>query len=90
MTKEDIYFYLTNNDDWFGRKLLIYCKKGCDIKQFIQYETYRNAIKLVCKKLNIFITHFVNFGCGIVPIGIKLKKMEPQYINNLVNWKPDT
>ena len=41
-------------------------------------------------KAKIFSTHFVNFGCGIGPIEMECKKREPQYINNLGDWKPDT
>ena len=47
-------------------------------------------MKLVFKKLKIFSTIFVHFGRGIGPIGMELKKMQPQYINNIGNWKPDT
>ena len=90
MTKEDKHFDLTKNDDWFDIKLLFDGKKGCDIKQCIQDETYQNEMKLVFKKLMIFSTHCVQFGRGIGPIEMKLKQMEPQYINNLGNWKPDT
>ena len=64
-------------------------KKVCDKKLF-QDETYQNAMKHIFNKLNISITHFVHFGRGIGPIETELKKMEPQYINNLGNWKPDT
>ena len=81
---------MTKNDGWFDIKLLIYCKKGCDIKQLIQYETYRNAMIPVFKKLKIFSTHFVHFGRVIGPIELELNKMQPQYINNPGNWKPDT
>ena len=45
-------------------------------------------MRLVVKKLKIFSTHFVHFGRGIGNIKIKLNQMEPQYINNLGNWKP--
>ena len=68
MTKEDIHFDLTKNDDWFDTKLLIYVYKVCYNKQCIAYETYINAMKFVCEKLNIFSTHFVHFGLGIGPI----------------------
>ena len=47
-------------------------------------------MKLVFKKLMVFISHFVNFECGIGPIEMKVKKMEPQYIKDIGNWKPDT
>ena len=47
-------------------------------------------MKFVFKKIKIFSTHFVHFGRGIEPIEIELKKMEPQYIKNLGNGKPDT
>ena len=47
-------------------------------------------MKLVFKKLNIFSTHFVQFGRGIVPIEMELKKIEPRHIKNIGNWKPDT
>ena len=90
MTTEDIHFYLTKNDDWFDIKLLIDCKKGCDMKQCIQYETYQNEMKPVSKKLNIFSTHFVHFGRGIGTIQIELKQMEPPHINNIGNCKPET
>ena len=90
MTKEDINFDLTKNDDWFDIKLLIDSKKLCDIKKFIQDETYRNAMKLLFKKLNIFSNHFLHFGRGIGPVEMKLKQMEPHYINNICNWVPDT
>ena len=63
MTKEKI-------DDWFEIKLLIDCKKVCDIKQCIQDETYQNATKIVFKKLKIFSNHFVHFGRGIGPNGM--------------------
>ena len=56
MTKEDIHFDLTKNDDWFDIKLLIDCKKLGDIKQFIHDETYQNKMKPL-KKLKIFSTH---------------------------------
>ena len=68
MTKEYIHSNLTNNDDWFDIKSLIDCNKGCDNKQFIKNETYQNAMKLVFKKLNIFSTHFLQFGRVIGPI----------------------
>ena len=90
MTKEDINFYLTINDDWFDIKLQIDSKKGCDIKQCIQDETYKNAMKFVMKKPKIFSIYFLHFGCGIEPIELEVKQMESQYINNLGNWKPDT
>ena len=90
MTKEDIYFDLTKNDDWFDIKLLIYCKKVCDIKQCIQDDTYQNTIKILFKKLNIFSTHFVHCGRGSGPIAIKINQMEPYYIKNIANWKPYT
>ena len=47
-------------------------------------------MKLVCKKLNIFSTYFVRFGHGIVYIEMELKQMEPHYIKNIGNWKPET
>ena len=47
-------------------------------------------MKLVFKKLKVFSTHFVHFGRGIGPIYMELKQMEPQYIKNVGNWKPDT
>ena len=81
---------LTKNDDWFDIKLLIYCKKGYDIKQCIQYETYQNKMKMLFKKLKILSTHYAHFGRGIGPIERELTQMEPQYINNLGNWKPYT
>ena len=90
MTKEDINFDLKKNDDWFVIKLKIDRKKGCDIKKCIQGETYLNAMKLVFKKLKVFSTHFVHFGRRIGPIYMELKQMEPQYIKNVGNWKPDT
>ena len=68
MTKEDLHFDLTKYYYWFDMKLLIYYKKGFDIKQCIQDETYQNAMKLVFKKLKIFSTHFVQFGRVIGPI----------------------
>ena len=46
-------------------------------------------MKLVFKKLNIFSTNSVNFGCVLGPIEIELNQMEPQYTKNLGNWKPD-
>ena len=85
MTKGDIKFDLTKNDDWFDIRLLIDCKQVCGIKQFIQGETYLNAMKLVFNKLKIFSTQFVHFGLGIGPILIELKQ-----IKNLGNWKPET
>ena len=90
MTKEDINFYLTSNDDWFDTKLLIYFKKGCDNKQCIKDKTYWNAAKVVFNKLKIFNTCFVHFGHGIGPIEMELKQVEPQYIKNLGNKKPYT
>ena len=47
-------------------------------------------MKVVFKKLNIFSTNFVHFGSGIGPIEMERKQMEPQYIKNIGNWKPDT
>ena len=47
-------------------------------------------MKLISKKLKIFSTNFVQFGRGIGHIEIELKKIEPQYINNIGNWRPDT
>ena len=47
-------------------------------------------MKLVFNMINIFSTHVVHFGRGIGPIETKLKKMKPQYIKNIGNWKPDT
>ena len=90
MNKEDIYFDLTKNDDWFDIKLLIDCKQGCDIKQRIQDEPYQNPMKLLFKKPNIFSTYFVHFGRGIGTISIELNKIELQYIKHLGNWKPET
>ena len=80
VTKEDIHHDLRKNNYWFDIKLLIYCKKGCDIIQYIQYETYLNVMKFLFKKLKIFSTHFIHFGRGIGPIEMELKKMEPRYI----------
>ena len=37
VTKEDIHFDLTSNDDWFDIKLLIDCKKVWDNTQHIKY-----------------------------------------------------
>ena len=34
----------------------------------------------------VFSTHIVNFECGIGPIEMKLKQMEPQYIKDIGNW----
>ena len=90
VTKEDIHVDLTKIDEWFDIKLLIDYKKGCDIKQCIQDETYRNATKLVSKKLKIFSTHVVHVGCGIWPIEMEINWMEPQNINNIGNCKPGT
>ena len=89
MTKEDTHFYL-KNDDWFDIKLLIDCNKGCDKKQCINYETYQNSMKVVFKKRKIFSTHFVHSGRGIGLIEMELEQMEPQYIKNIGNCKPDT
>ena len=47
-------------------------------------------MKIVLKKLKIFSTHFLHFGRGIGPFEMELNKMEPQYIKDLGNWKPDT
>ena len=47
-------------------------------------------MKVVFEKLKIFSTYFLHFGRGIGPIGIELRKIEPHYIKNLGNWKPDT
>ena len=44
---------------------------------------------LVFKKLKISSTNFLHFGHRIGPIEMELKQMEPQYIKNLGNWKPD-
>ena len=90
MNKEDIHFDLTKNDDWFDIKLINDCKKVCNTKQCIQDETYQNAMKSVFKKLKIFSNHFINFGHGIGPIEMELNQMEPQYIKNIGNCKPDT
>ena len=90
MTKEDINVDLTKKDDWFDIKLLIDCNKRCDIKKCIQHETYQNTINVLFKTLKIFSTNFVHFGRGIGPIEMELKQMEPQYIKNLGNWKPET
>ena len=65
VNKEDTYFDMKKNYDWFDIKLLIYCKKVCDNEQCIYYETYRNEMKVVFNKLNIFSTNFVHFGHGI-------------------------
>ena len=56
----------------------------------IKNETYRNAMKVVFNKLNIFSTHFVHFGCVIVTIETEIKQVEPQYMNNLGGRKPYT
>ena len=82
MTKEDIHFNLTYFDGLFGIKLIIYCKKRCDINQCIQDEIHWNAMQLVFQKLKIFSTHLLR--------RMELKKMEPQYINSLGKWKPYT
>ena len=42
VTKEDIHFDLTSNDDWFDIKSLIYYNKVCDNKQCIKDETQNN------------------------------------------------
>ena len=47
-------------------------------------------MKVVYNKLKIFSTHFVHFGLGLGPIKVEINKVEPQYINNLGRWKPDT
>ena len=47
-------------------------------------------MKLVFKKLKIFSTYFLHFGGEIGPFEMELNKMEPQYIKNIANWKPDT
>ena len=47
-------------------------------------------MKILFKKLNIPGTHILHFGCGIGPIGMELKQMEPQYIKNIGNWKSYT
>ena len=47
-------------------------------------------MKLVFKKLKILSTNSIHFGSGIGPIETEIKLMEPQYINNIGNWKPDT
>ena len=46
-------------------------------------------MKVVVNKLKILGTHFEHTGLVISPIEIKLKQAEPQYINNLGNWKPN-
>ena len=33
---------------------------------------------------------YLYFGHGIGPIEMELNQMEPQYIKNLGNWKPNT
>ena len=90
MTKEDIHFDLTSNDDLFEIKLLIDCNKRCDNKQFVKNKTYQNAKKFVFNKLNIISTHLVHFVHGIGPIVMELKQAEPQYIKNIDICKPDT
>ena len=47
-------------------------------------------MKLVFKKLKVFGTHYVHFVRRIGTIEMELKKIEPQYINNIGNWKTDT
>ena len=47
-------------------------------------------MKIVFKILIIFGTHFAHFGHIIGHIEIELRKMEPQYIKNIGNYKPDT
>ena len=90
MNKEDIHFDLTSNDDWVDINLIIDCKNGCDNKQCIKDDTYKNEMKFVFNKLKIFNKHFVQFGRGIGPIEMELKQVEPQYNKNIGNWKPDT
>ena len=63
-----MHFDLTSNDDWLNIKLLIYCNKVCYNKQCIKYDTYRNSMKVVFNKIEIFSTHFLHFGRGIGPI----------------------
>ena len=85
-----MYFDWTKNDYWFEIKILINCKKLCDNKQFIKGEIYQNAMQFLFKKLNIFSPHVLQFGRVIGPIETELNQMEPQYINNLGNWKTET
>ena len=47
-------------------------------------------MKVVFNKLKIFSTNFSHSGREVGPIEMKLKPMEPQYIKNLGNWKPET
>ena len=70
--------------------MLIDCNKGYDNKQYIKDETYKNAMEATSNKLKIFSTHFVHFGCGIGLFEMELKQVEPQYIKNIGNWKPET
>ena len=73
MTKGDIHFDLTKNDDWFDIKLLIHWKKGCDKKHCIKDKTYLKEIKIVFNRLNIFNNNFVHVGLGIGPIKTEIK-----------------
>ena len=59
-------------------------------KNIIKDDTYLNLMEVVFNKLKISSTHLVQFGRGIGPIEMELKQVEPQYIKNLGNWKPDT
>ena len=81
---------MIKNDDWFDIKLLIYCNKVCDNKKYIKHDSNQNSMKVLFNKLKIFSNCFVHFGRGIVPIELELKKVEPQYIKNIGNWKPYT
>ena len=47
-------------------------------------------MNVVFHKLKIFSTHFVHFEREIGPIGMETKQMEPHYIKNPGNWKPET
>ena len=76
MTKEDIYFDLTQNYDWFDIKLINDCKKVCNTKQCIQDKTHKNIVKIVFRNIKIFSNHFINFGHGIGSIETELKKLE--------------
>ena len=64
MTKEDIHFDLTKNDDLFYIKLLIDCNKVCYNKQCIKDETYQTAMEVVFNTIRIFSAHFVHLGRG--------------------------
>ena len=89
MTKEDIHLDL--------KKMIISFKsnyKCIAIKDVRSNNAFMmipiEKMELVFNKLNILSTHFVHFGCGIGPFETELQKMEPRYINNICNWKPDT